>query len=189
MQYFDDEKHVEEYIKMADGYDGAELIELLKKHLSKGSSVLEIGSGPGVDLKILSENYNVTGSDNSQGFVNYIKKTLPNARAIILNAVSIETSETFDSIFSNKVLQHLTVDELRQSFKRQASVVNPGGIIMHSFWRGEGTENFDGLHFQYYQPDELKTIAEKYFEVIDIQTYTEMDENDSIYCILKNQKQ
>jgi len=69
MGYFDSEKTVEEYIEMVEGYDGAELINALKGYLPKGSTLLELGMGPGKDLDILKESYLVTGSDSSQIFV------------------------------------------------------------------------------------------------------------------------
>ena len=47
---------------MAEGFDGRELIEILKKYLSKGSTVLELGMGPGKDLDILNKNYSSTYS-------------------------------------------------------------------------------------------------------------------------------
>jgi len=37
----------EQYIKMAEGYDGGELIEKLKKFLPINSTILEIGMGSG----------------------------------------------------------------------------------------------------------------------------------------------
>jgi len=45
---------VEQYIKLADGYDGAELIKKLNQFLPNDSSILELGTGPGTDLKLLS---------------------------------------------------------------------------------------------------------------------------------------
>ena len=46
MGFFDTEKGVDEYIKMAEGYDGAELIKILQKYLPEKSTVLELGMGP-----------------------------------------------------------------------------------------------------------------------------------------------
>ncbi len=40
MGFFDTEKGVEQYIKMAEGYDGAELITILEKYLPENSTVL-----------------------------------------------------------------------------------------------------------------------------------------------------
>lgn len=50
MSFFDNEKNVLEYIKMCEGFDGRELIQILSKYLPKDASVLELGSGPGKDL-------------------------------------------------------------------------------------------------------------------------------------------
>ena len=41
MGYYDDLKNVEEYIGMAEGIDGRELIEVLKRYLKTDSRVLK----------------------------------------------------------------------------------------------------------------------------------------------------
>ena len=69
MGYYDDAKNVETYVEMADGYDGPALIEVLATMLEPGSTVLELGMGPGKDFALLSQRYQVTGSDNSALFV------------------------------------------------------------------------------------------------------------------------
>ena len=74
MGFFDTEKGVEQYIKMAEGYDGAELIKILQKYLPENSNILELGMGPGKDTDILKKSYEVTGSDNSQIFLDKYKK-------------------------------------------------------------------------------------------------------------------
>ena len=65
MGHFDERKNVETYIEMAAGYDGRKLIAILRQHLPAGSTVLELGMGPGVDLDLLAETYTVAGSDSS----------------------------------------------------------------------------------------------------------------------------
>lgn len=50
--FYDEEKTANQYIAMADGYDGRELIDVLRAHLPDGASILELGMGPGVDLDI-----------------------------------------------------------------------------------------------------------------------------------------
>ena len=44
MGFFDTEKGVEQYIQMTEGYDGAELINILQKYLTENSTVLELGN-------------------------------------------------------------------------------------------------------------------------------------------------
>jgi hypothetical protein len=65
MVYFDDPRNVQNYIDMAEGYDGRELVDALTIFIETGAEVLELGMGPGVDLDLLSQYYQVTGSDTS----------------------------------------------------------------------------------------------------------------------------
>lgn len=185
MGFFDTEKGVDEYLKMADGFDGAELIKILQKFLPEKSSVLELGMGPGKDLNILSKTFTVTGSDNSQIFLDRYKKKNSNADLLKLDAVTLSTNRTFDCIYSNKVLHHLTTDHLRTSLKKQKELLNSDGILFHSFWRGNKTETMEGLLFVYYELDTLRNIFETEFEVLELKIYTEDQKDDSIYAVLK----
>lgn len=72
--YYKTIESVEEYIKLAKGFNGKLLIEKLKHILPSHSSILKIGSGPGTDWKILQQLYDVTGSDNSKEFLNHLTK-------------------------------------------------------------------------------------------------------------------
>ncbi|MCG8571901.1 MAG: class I SAM-dependent methyltransferase [Spirochaetes bacterium] len=186
MGFFDNEKNVKEYIKMAEGYSGEGLIEILKQYLSPGSSVLELGMGPGKDLDILNRFYQTTGSDHSKIFVDLYLQNNPGAKVLLLDAVSLKTAYRFDGIYSNKVLIHLTKDQLATSIKRQKEILNKNGIIFHSFWKGNTREEYDGLIFQYYEVDELKALFKSQFDILQIQTYQEMEADDSIYIIAKN---
>ena len=185
MGFFDTQKGVDEYLKMVEGFDGAELIKILEKVLPKTSSVLEIGMGPGKDLDILSKTYSVTGSDNSQIFLDRYKMQNQNADLLKLDAVTLPTERTFDCIYSNKVLHHLTTDNLKTSLKRQKEILNPNGILFHSFWKGDKTENMEGLLFVYYELDFLKRLFESDFEILELKIYTEDQKDDSIYAILR----
>ena len=69
MEFYKTDKGVADYIKMADGYDGKELIAELRPQLNPGAAVLELGMGPGKDLDLLAEHYTVTGSDFSDIFL------------------------------------------------------------------------------------------------------------------------
>lgn len=186
MGFFDTEKGVGEYIKLAEGYDGAELIKILQEFIPEKSTVLELGMGPGKDLDILNKNFAATGSDSSQIFLDRYKKQNPNADLLKLDAVTLSTDRTFDCIYSNKVLHHLTRENLRKSFQSQKDILNPKGIAFHSFWRGNEDENFDGLLFTKYQIDSIREIIGDIFEVLRIETYTEMEKDDSLYVILRN---
>ncbi len=170
---------------MAEGYDGAELIKVLQKHLPKNSIVMELGMGPGKDLDILKKSYTVVGSDNSQIFLDKYKKKHQDADLLLLDAVTIQTNRKFDCIYSNKVLHHLTKEDLRKSLQRQKELLNPNGITFHSFWKGNKVEEMNGLLFTYYETEDLKKMAESDFEILALETHTEMEKDDSIYVVLR----
>jgi len=186
--YFDKIENVHEYLKMAEGFDGRELIEILKTHLKKGKSVLEIGMGPGKDLDILNESFKATGSDNSKIFLDLYRKENPGSDFILLDAVTLETERKFDCLYSNKVLHHLSKNELKQSFERQKSIVTDDGLLFHSFWYGDKEEKFKGLRFVYYNENTIKEVIGNSLKIIEFAKYKEMEENDSFYIILKNKE-
>lgn len=183
--YYQTEDSVKEYIELAKEVNGKDLIEKLKTLLVSNAKLLEIGSGPGSDWKILNESYKVIGSDNSQEFLRHLKATIPNGEFLKLDAVSLNTNQKFDGIYSNKVLHHLRDDELKLSVKNQYRILNAHGIICHSFWRGEGSEFFKGLLVNYQSKNSLHKIYGGYFELLTIETYKEFEDNDSLFIIGK----
>ncbi len=184
MEYYDQKKNVEQYVQMAEGYDGQELIEILKTQLQPGATVLELGMGPGVDLELLSKDFRVTGSDKSPAFLERYRQKNSNADVLLLDAVTIETDRKFDCIYSNKVLHHLTREQLKESLERQADVLNDKGIIFHSLWYGNKEEEHVGMRFVYYTEETVRPLIGKQYDVLALEKYDEMGPNDSIYLML-----
>lgn len=183
--YYKTKESVQEYIQLAKDVNGGELIKKLKQFIPAGSKMLELGTGPGTDWNILSKDFQVTGSDNSEEFIKHLITANPNGRFIELDAVTIDTEEKFNGIYSNKVLHHLTDDELIKSIQKQVSVLNTQGVICHSFWKGEGTEIFKGLFVNYQSESDLKKYFEPHFEILLMEPYKEFEEGDSILLIAK----
>ncbi len=181
--YYRSKESVEGYLKAAADVDSKALIEQLKAFLPAGSSLLELGSGPGTDWRILNETYKVAGSDYSEEFLNHLKAENPDGEFHQLDAITLETELRFDGIYSNKVLHHLTDDELAQSIAAQRKLLNPNGIICHSFWKGEGTEMFNGMYVNYHTPNEIKTFFSAHFDILFLEEYAEFEERDSILLI------
>ncbi|MCI5056730.1 MAG: class I SAM-dependent methyltransferase [Flavobacteriales bacterium] len=183
--YYKTKESIEEYIKLAEDVNGKLLIEKLKKTLPLKSKLLELGSGPGTDWKILDAFYNVIGSDNSCEFLSHLTKTNPEGKFIELDAITLKTDLRFDGIYSNKVLHHLKDHELIESVKRQTEILNPDGIISHSFWKGEGSEIFKGMFVNYHNESRLTQTFEKHFEILSISSYKEFDEDDSLLLLAR----
>jgi SAM-dependent methyltransferase len=184
MGHYDTKEGIDEYINHSEKWNGRQLIKILLQHLPESSTLLELGMGPGRDFEILTKAYRVTGSDKSQAFLDRFREKNKDAELLKLDAVTIHTEKKFDCIYSNKVLQHLTRNELKKSLQRQKEILNPNGIAFHALWRGDKIEEKKGLLFTYYQIDGLKKIIGDDFDILDIQTFTEMEKDDSIYFIL-----
>lgn len=182
-EYYHTPDSVREYIQLAQGLDGRELIAQLKTYLPAHAHILELGSGPGKDWKILSKDYQVTGSDLSKEFLKYLREAHPTGEFLELNAASLQTEQQFDGIYSNKVLHHLTDEELQASTQRQHALLKSDGIICHSFWKGEGDEVFKGMFVNYQTAASLRGFFEPYFELLLMETYAEFEEGDSLLLI------
>lgn len=187
MDYFDEEKNVEEYVKMAQGYDGRALIDVLRQYLPERSTVLELGMGPGVDFELLNEYYQATGSDRSQLFLDRYRRRDETADLLWIDAVQMITGRRFDAIYSNKVLHHLSRDQLQRSLKAQTNVLNDQGILLHSLWLGEGEEEHHGLRFTYYTEQSFGNLLDNNLKILEAKLYSEMDDHDSIYFVLRKQ--
>lgn len=144
---------------------------------------MELGTGPGTDWNILKKDYQVTGSDYSIEFLSHLETAHPNHHFLQLDASTIDTPKKFDGIYSNKVLHHLNDNELQQSIQRQWEVLNPEGIICHSFWQGEGSERFKGLFVNYHSKQALKTFFQDSFEILTLESYAEFEEGDSLQLL------
>ena len=107
----------------------------------------------------------------------------PGAEFLELDAVTLKTERKFNGIYSNKVLHHLNDNELRSSIDRQAQKLLPGGIICHSFWKGEGDEIHKGLFVNYHSKLSLRSLFEKYFDFLVLENYKEFENEDSILLI------
>lgn len=183
MNAYETPEGVDEYIKMCEGYDHSQIKTVMMKYLAKGMSVLEIGVGPGNDYNWMRNYYNVTGSDYSDEFLKRIKIRFPDGDFIKLDALSFNTKRKFDCIFSNKVYQHFTLDQIEDSLSKQSKVLKPGGLIYHTFWIGDKEFDVDEMHFYYHDTKKLISIIKKQFNVLESRLYNEFEENDSVIIV------
>lgn len=179
---------VDEYIQLAKN-NSSGLINKLKTYLPQGSSLLEIGSGPGTDFQILKKDYQVIGSDFSEDFLGHLRTNNPKDEFLNLNAISLDTNKVFAGIYSNKVLQHLSDQGLKSSIKRQVGILQDGGIICHSFWKGEGDEIFKGMLVNYQNVATLEKLFSEQYEILTLEEYAEFDAGDSILLIAQKKPQ
>lgn len=185
MSYYQTKESVEEYIQLAKEVDGRNIITKLNQFAPNNATILELGTGPGSDWEILNEDYNITGSDNSEEFLEHLKSTYPTGEFLNLDAVSIQTENQYNTIYSNKVMHHLKDDDLKTSFKNQLNHLSENGIICHSYWKGEGSEVFKGLFVNYHLEEDITSLLEPQFEILLLEEYAEFEEGDSFFVIAK----
>ena len=130
----------------------------------------------------------IDSEDLSDEFLQRCKQRYPDIKFLKLDAVTINTNKQFDCIFSNKVLHHFTLDELKKSFVRQKYVIKPNGIFAHSFWIGDKEFTMEGMLFIYHKRKELLNLISKYFTILDTYDYEEFEEGDSIFIVAQNDK-
>lgn len=183
--YYENKEQVEKYIEFTPSHDGSMLVDKLVEYLPAGSTVLELGMGPGKDWQLLGEHFEVTASDNSRLFLDLFRERHTDADLLHLDARTLETDRTFDGVFSNKALIHLSDDELGQSFARQCEVLNDGGLILHSFWYGDSVEEYSGLRFTNRTEQNVAGLLEGLFDIVKIGRHAKMAADDSVYVLAR----
>lgn len=188
MNFYFKKENIKNYQKMMVGSVNSEVLAMVKKHLHTQSSLLEIGSGTGADLVQLAEYYQVTGSDFSPLFVDAFKAQHPGINMIQLDAQTLDINESFDCIYSNKVLYHLSKSDFKKFLSRQEELLNEAGIIFMTLWYGEERMPEEDLIFTYYREEDIKQIVPESLEIKAMQRYTEEATNDSLVVILKKNR-
>ena len=76
MEFYNDPLKVDEYEKMCDEYDGAELYKILSNHLKENSTLLELGCGPGNDIANLQKNIPLQDQIYQMSFYKDVRENL-----------------------------------------------------------------------------------------------------------------
>jgi len=188
MDWFDDEQRVQDYVEMARGSDGSHLVALVERYVARGRRVLELGMGPGLDLdRLAAAGYAAMGSDRAVGFLEHYRRRGGVVPCRPLDAVSIDCAGPFDAIYSNKVLHHLDTEDLVRSFDRQSALLAAGGVLVHSFWRGDKVEEHHGMLFNYWDRAGLEALLPACLKLVESERYTEIWEDDSLAVVFSMQ--
>jgi SAM-dependent methyltransferase len=186
MTFYDDPESAAGYIKLCEGYDAGPQLRTLYTALADGAGLLEIGSGPGNDLALLMEHYEVTGSDSSAEFIKHLTRRFPTLPILKLDAETLAVSGQFDVIYSNKVLHHLNDAGLAKSFKAQAKILNDGGLVYHLIWRFiDEMPDMGDLPFIARDASLIAELMEPEFEILSAEPFAEFADNDSLAILAR----
>lgn len=122
----DDEYIKSSHLRGLSNYN--QIIKILKKHLNKSSRILEIGSGSGVLVGLLKEDFsNVDGIEPSRYFCDYAKEKYD----VDMKNISFEMldgSKKYDAVVALDVIEHVTSPN--DFMKVVGDILNDEGITI-----------------------------------------------------------
>ncbi len=134
------------------------------------AQVLDIGCGPGYDLKYLSERFKLTGIDISSKFVNIARFENPNSEIILGDIVKVDIGvNKFKGIWARDSIHHVSNEHLDAVFQKIADALVDGGILYAVVREGTGeiTERSKKSYttierfYHLFTPEELTQRASK----------------------------
>lgn len=131
-------------------HDVSQNIDALLRHI-RGEApfrILDLGCGPGRDLKTLTMRGHVAvGLDGAEPFVD-MARTETGCEVLHQNFLQLDLpAEAFDGIFANAVLFHLPSSEIAAVLLRLHAALRPGGVLFSSNPRGNNQEGWSGARY------------------------------------------
>ncbi|GAC1611741.1 MAG: hypothetical protein NVS3B26_27630 [Mycobacteriales bacterium] len=115
----------------------AALLDAVVAHLPPGSSVLELGSGPGREALYLEQRGLVVDrTDATEAFVDRLRAQGYPAR--MLDVRQDELAGPYDAVLANAVLLHLNRRQLEVALRACRQATRPGGLLALTLKEGDG---------------------------------------------------
>lgn len=136
------------------------LLDRLVAALTRGSLVLEIGSGPGRDALLLEQRgLRVARTDAARAFVEMLRVDGHDAQ--LLNVITDPVIGHFDGVLADAVLLHLSVPEFAAALRKLRGAVPVDGPFALTLKEGDGSEwhtrRLDlPRHFTYWREQPLR---------------------------------
>lgn len=164
MSYYD--KHADIFIADTLHVDMTPVYKPFLKVFS-GKSILDIGCGPGRDLKYFgSLGYDITGLEPSPVLAKFAKN-YSSAEVIESSIQNLIIDRQFDAVWACASLLHVPSNELEQAFNKIAQVTKCGGVIYCSFKHGDFEGERNGRFFNFRTLDSLKKVLPSTLSIMD----------------------
>ncbi len=129
------------------------------ERLPAGGTILELGTGSGVDAKaMLAAGFRVDATDGSGELAHEAEKLLGQpVRQMLFN--QLEADQAYDGVYASASLLHAPREDLPDIISRIHRSLKVGGYVWASF-KGGQQEGLDGLgrYYNYFSASELKQI-------------------------------
>ena len=145
-----------------------DFIGFVNKNISLNAEVLDVGCGPGIYLKLIRDNYGISGIDVSPVMIEKAKKDLPSGIFYCGNFLEQNFSKKYKFIYSISVLEYVPASQIEYFFKKCFSLLEEGGFIFIQY--PHALKFSDILHpdrnYISYSPEKIEKCSKKYFTVI-----------------------
>ncbi len=139
----------------------------LKKYVSKGEKILDLGCGNGRLKKILGQEIYYFGLDVSKELINIAKKLYPGIRCAPTDPLSFNLeNNSFDKVFCLSVLHHIPSKKFRKDFLKEIGrILKPEGQLILTVWDLRSSDKAKRLLLKYTL---LKLIGKSKLDFRDI---------------------
>jgi len=136
----------------------------LKRFRENPNPILELGSGIGLFLEACRQNnVRATGVEfEAEGVQESVKNGLSARQHDLSNPLDFFDNDTFEAIFSNQVIEHLSPEAQVNMINESYRLLRPGGqVLVSSPCRHWEPARLDKYHIGLLTPSELKTMLER----------------------------
>ncbi|MDH4190052.1 MAG: class I SAM-dependent methyltransferase [Betaproteobacteria bacterium] len=147
------ERHADEFRARTRDHDVSQNIAALLRHIEGDPpfTILDLGCGPGRDLRTLSELGHIAiGLDGAARFAE-MARAETGCEVWHQNFLALDLPEVrFDGVFANATLFHVPRAELPRVLRELRAALKPGGVLFSSNPHGNNQEAWNGGRYGVY---------------------------------------
>ena len=143
----------------------AALLDAVVARISRHGSVLEVGSGPGLEAQYLEERgVIVDRTDATPAFVDRMRQEGHSVR--LLDVREADLGGPYDAVVANAVLLHLERAHAERALASIRTATRPGGVLALTLKEGDGEAWSEAKlgrprWFVYWQEDPLRQVLQR----------------------------
>lgn len=136
--------------------------------IALNSAILDFGCGPGIYLKLIENNYKISGIDVSHEMIEKAKNDLPNGIFYCGNFMGQNFDKKFSLIYSISVLEYVPVSQIGAFFEKCYSLLEDNGYIFIQYPHALSYKDtcYPDRNYISYSPLLIESSIENYFTIV-----------------------